>query len=138
MRLLRATLATILGQFLSIKRPASCIRQRENQMKTLLLPILSVSLWLIVADHRSEAAPGPAHLSEVATLEVGGPSQSLTFSPDGKILFAVVGSPFSKARSGIWLWDVSSRKHIATLEPDPEMHCVFSWIVLSPDGQTAA
>jgi WD40 repeat protein len=108
-------------------------------MKIQVLRIVSVSLILATTGAWCGAAPGPAHLSEIATLAVGNRSHisSLTFSPDGKTLFAEVIVSIRGPRT-IWIWDVASRKHIGTFEPTPEKGDVLSRIVWSPDTKTVA
>lgn len=101
-------------------------------MKTSMLRIASVGLLLTTPGAWCVAAPTPADLSELATLKLPRHFRviDVAFSPDGKTLFCADGG-------GVWLWDVASRKHVATFDHVRESGDGMG-IALSPDGKTIA
>jgi WD40 repeat protein len=103
-------------------------------MKTFMLGIVSIGV-LTLQGGISAGAPAPADLTEVASLKMARPSRvaDLVFSPDGKTLFSLDGHK-------VWLWDVASRKHVATLEHVEEIKPTGAIVgmALSPDGKMLA
>jgi WD40 repeat protein len=74
-----------------------------------------------------------ASLKERVTLYGQSPVQSVTFSPDGKLLAATSGE--------LRVWDVANRTEVATLTDAPANKAVFSadgkWLAANPGGQFA-
>jgi WD40 repeat protein len=101
-------------------------------MKTFMLGIVSVGL-VAVPGGWCVAAPAPGDLSEVAILKMRHPCRviDLAFSPDGKTLFCADGGR-------VWLWDVASRKHVATFDHPNEGGGVGMGMAVSPDGSMIA
>ena len=74
-----------------------------------------------------------AGMKEKATLYGQSPVQSVTFSPDGKLLAATSGE--------LRVWDVASGTEVVTLTGAPVNRAVFSadgkWLAANPGGQFA-
>jgi len=78
---------------------------------------------------------------EIAVLQTGGPCNSLTFSPDGKLLIAGIAIPRGKRGGDVQFWDVATFKKkgavgasriggvFATLSPDGRLLAVVSGMV---------
>jgi WD40 repeat protein len=104
-------------------------------MKSVILRNVSIGLLLAAPGAWCGAAPAPADLSELATFKMSRPCRvtGLIFSPDSKTLFSLDGRR-------VWLWDVASRKHTATLENIEEIKSARAVLgmALSPDGKMLA